>query len=57
MAGIHFVIAMIWQCGLAGTVSSAKRFFASPVALRWMEGITGSVLIFLSSELLVNDQN
>jgi threonine/homoserine/homoserine lactone efflux protein len=57
MAGIHFVIAMIWQCGLAGAVSSAKRFFASPTALKWMEGITGSVLIFLGSKLLLDEQN
>ena len=57
MAGIHFVIAMIWQCGLAGAVSSAKRFFASPVALKWMEGITGSVLIFLGSKLLLDEQS
>jgi threonine/homoserine/homoserine lactone efflux protein len=57
MAGIHFVIAMIWQCGLAGAVSSAKRFFASPVALKWMEGITGSVLIFLGSKLLLDEKN
>ncbi len=57
MAGIHFVIAMIWQCGLAGAVSSAKRFFVSPVALKWMEGITGSVLIFLGSKLLFDGQN
>jgi threonine/homoserine/homoserine lactone efflux protein len=57
MAGIHFVIAMFWQCGLAGAVSSAKRFFASPVALKWMEGITGSVLIFLGSKLLLDEQS
>jgi threonine/homoserine/homoserine lactone efflux protein len=57
MAGIHFLIAMIWQCGLAGAVSSAKRFFASPVALKWMEGITGSVLIFFGSKLLLDEQN
>jgi threonine/homoserine/homoserine lactone efflux protein len=57
MAGIHFVIAMFWQCGLAGAVSSAKRFFASPVALKWMEGMTGSVLIFLGSKLLFDGQN
>jgi threonine/homoserine/homoserine lactone efflux protein len=57
MAGIHFVIAMFWQCGLAGAVSSAKRFFASPVALKWMEGITGSVLIFLGSKLLFDEQS
>jgi threonine/homoserine/homoserine lactone efflux protein len=57
MAGIHFVIAMIWQSGLAGAVSSAKRFFANPLALRWMEGITGSVLIFLGSKLIFDEQN
>jgi threonine/homoserine/homoserine lactone efflux protein len=57
MAGIHFVIAMIWQCGLAGAVSSAKRFFVSPMALKWMEGITGSVLMILGSKLLLDEQN
>jgi threonine/homoserine/homoserine lactone efflux protein len=50
MAGIHFVTATIWQCGLADAVSKAKRLFANPVALKWMEGITGSVLIFLGSK-------
>jgi threonine/homoserine/homoserine lactone efflux protein len=57
MAGIHFVIAMIWQCGLAGAVSSAKRFFANPMALKWMESITGSVLIILGSKLLLDEQS
>ena len=55
MAAIHFVIAMIWQCGLAGAVSSAKRFFASSTAMRWMEGVSGSVLVFLGSKLLLDD--
>ncbi|GAC09241.1 LysE family translocator [Paraglaciecola chathamensis] len=55
MAAIHFVIAMIWQCGLAGAVSSAKRFFASSTAMRWMEGVSGSVLVFLGSKLLFDD--
>ena len=55
MAAIHFFIAMVWQCGLAGAVSSAKRFFASSTAMRWMEGISGSVLIFLGSKLIFDD--
>ncbi|GAC23106.1 hypothetical protein GMES_0806 [Paraglaciecola mesophila KMM 241] len=55
MAAIHFLIAMVWQCGLAGAVSSAKRFFASSTAMRWMEGISGSVLIFLGSKLIFDD--
>jgi threonine/homoserine/homoserine lactone efflux protein len=57
MAGIHFMMAMIWQAGLAGAVSSAKRFFANPAALRWMEGITGSVLICLGAKLILDEQN
>jgi threonine/homoserine/homoserine lactone efflux protein len=57
MAGIHFMMAMIWQSGLAGAVSSAKRFFANPAALRWMEGITGSVLICLGAKLILDEQN
>lgn len=57
MAGVHFVIAMVWQSGLAGAVSSAKRFFASSSALRWMDGVTGSVLIFLGSNLILDEQN
>ena len=55
MAAIHFIIAMVWQCGLAGAVSSAKRFFASSTAMRWMEGVSGSVLVFLGSKLLLDD--
>ncbi|AEE22449.1 Lysine exporter protein (LYSE/YGGA) [Glaciecola sp. 4H-3-7+YE-5] len=55
MAAIHFIIAMVWQCGLAGAVSSAKRFFASSTAMRWMEGVSGSVLVFLGAKLLLDD--
>jgi threonine/homoserine/homoserine lactone efflux protein len=55
MAAIHFIIAMVWQCGLAGAVSSAKRFFASSTAMRWMEGVSGSVLVFLGAKLLFYD--
>ena len=56
MASIHFVIAMVWQCGLAGMISSAKRLFASNSAMRWMEGATGAVLVFLGLKLILDDQ-
>jgi len=56
MAAIHFVIAMVWQCGLVGMVSSAKRLFASNLAMRWMEGATGAVLVFLGLKLVLEDQ-
>ncbi|MEP0357671.1 LysE family translocator [Paraglaciecola sp.] len=54
MAGIHFIIAMLWQSLLAGAVSSAQRFFANRVVLRWMDGITGGVLVFLGSKLILD---
>jgi len=54
MMGIHFVIAMIWQCGIAGMVSSAKRLFASSSVMSWMEGITGAVLVILGLKLILD---
>ncbi|RVU86043.1 LysE family translocator [Leucothrix sargassi] len=54
MAAIHFVIAMIWQCGIAGMVSSAKRLFANSAAMNWMEGVTGAVLVFLGLKLILD---
>ncbi|MFT2090354.1 LysE family translocator [Paraglaciecola sp. 2405UD69-4] len=56
MAAIHFIIAMIWQSGIAGAVGSAKRFFSQGTTLRYMEGITGSVLILLGLKLLLDEQ-
>ncbi|PMH46137.1 threonine transporter RhtB [Vibrio sp. 10N.286.49.B3] len=55
MAAIHFVIAMVWQCGLAGAINSAKQLLSNSSAMRWMEGVTGSVLVFLGVKLLLDD--
>ncbi|WP_019616876.1 LysE family translocator [Psychromonas ossibalaenae] len=56
MAAVHFVIAMLWQCGLAGAVNSAKKLFQSASAMAWMEGLTGTVLILLAVKLLSSDR-
>ncbi len=53
MAAIHFVIAMVWQCSLAGALSKAKVLLKSASFMRWMEGITGFVLIALGVRLLL----
>ena len=53
MAGIHFIIAMIWQCGLAGALSKAKALLKNASFMRWMEGVTGFVLIALGVKLLL----
>ncbi|EIN5958711.1 LysE family translocator [Vibrio cholerae] len=53
MALIHFAIAMVWQCGLAGALSSAKNLLKNASFMRWMEGTTGVVLIALGIKLLL----
>ncbi|ANW25541.1 threonine transporter RhtB [Vibrio coralliilyticus] len=55
MAAIHFVIAMIWQCGLAGTLNSAKNLLKSPKFMRRMEATTGVVLVGLGVKLMVEE--
>lgn len=53
MAAIHFVIAMVWQCGLSGMLNKAKSLLNNASFVRWMEGTTGAVLIVLGIKLLV----
>ncbi|WP_337909738.1 LysE family translocator [Vibrio cholerae] len=54
MAFIHFAIAMVWQCGLAGALSSAKNLLKNASFMRWMEGTTGVVLVALGIKLLLD---
>lgn len=53
MASIHFVIAMIWQSGLALSLSSAKSLLGSNAFLRRMEATTGAVLVGLGIKLMI----
>ncbi len=54
MASIHFVIAMVWQCGMATMVHSAKNWVQNSSAMKWMEGITGVVLVSLGLKLALD---
>ncbi|MGM0913927.1 MAG: LysE family translocator [Pseudomonadota bacterium] len=45
LAGVHFVIANLWQVGVALMVGGAGRLLASPTFARWLNGLTGAVLI------------
>ncbi|WP_282177443.1 LysE family translocator [Vibrio nereis] len=56
MASIHFIIAMVWQCGLAGALSSAKSLLKSARFMNWMEGTTGVVLVSLGVKLMLEDK-
>ncbi len=53
MASIHFVIAMVWQCGLAGALNKAKNLLKNSSFMRWMEGTTGVVLVALGVKLML----
>ncbi|WP_067520808.1 LysE family translocator [Endozoicomonas ascidiicola] len=55
MAGIHFIIAMAWQCGLAGALSSSKKLLNNPSFNKWMEAVTGVVLIGLGIKLIMEE--
>ncbi|OEE71659.1 LysE family translocator [Vibrio genomosp. F6] len=56
MAGIHFMIAMIWQCGLAGALTRAKTLLKGAKFMKWMEGTTGVVLVALGLKLLIEER-
>ncbi|SJL83083.1 LysE family translocator [Vibrio palustris] len=56
MAGLHFLIAMIWQCSVSGLLNKAKHLLKSVKFTRWMEGTTGSVLIALGVKLMIESR-
>ncbi len=56
MASVHFLIAMVWQCGLAGALTKAKSLLQSPRFMHWMEATTGVVLVGLGVKLMLEDR-
>ncbi|MDT0501867.1 MULTISPECIES: LysE family translocator [unclassified Halomonas] len=56
LAGVHFVIANLWQIGVALMVGGAGRWLASPLFARWLNGLTGSVLILFGIRLALERQ-
>lgn len=53
MASIHFIIAMLWQGGIALLVEKAQEMMASEKVTKRIERVTGMVLILLGGNLLV----
>ncbi|MGK2907949.1 MAG: LysE family translocator [Desulfuromonadales bacterium] len=47
LAGLHFVIAMIWQCLLALMVKQLKTWLQRPRVSQLFDGVTGTVMIAL----------
>ncbi|MEH6580265.1 MAG: LysE family translocator [Amphritea sp.] len=55
LAGLHFVIAMIWQSLLALTVNRAKLWLQRPRVSQTFNGLTGSLLVFLGVKLAISE--
>lgn len=51
LAGVHFVIANLWQIGVVLMVGSAARWLAKAWVSRLMEGVTGTVLVLFGLKL------
>lgn len=47
LAGLHFIIAMIWQCLLALMVKQFKRWLQKPRVSQVFDGVTGTVMVAL----------
>jgi RhtB (resistance to homoserine/threonine) family protein len=47
LAGLHFIIAMIWQCLLALMVRQLKGWLQRPRISRMFDGVTGTVMVAL----------
>ena len=47
LAGLHFIIAMLWQCLLALMVRQLKGWLQRPGISRIFDGVTGTVMIAL----------
>ncbi|MCG6658711.1 LysE family translocator [Halomonas campisalis] len=51
LAGVHFVIANLWQIAIAVMVGGAGRLLASRAFARGLSGATGAVLVVLGIRL------
>ncbi len=51
LAGLHFLIAMVWQCLLASAVDQARRWMQNGPVRRTLDGITGTVMVFFGVKL------
>lgn len=51
LAGLHFIIAMIWQCLLALMVKQFKALLQRPRVSQLFDGVTGTVMISLGLQV------
>jgi RhtB (resistance to homoserine/threonine) family protein len=54
LAGIHFILAMVWQSSLAFVMERAKSWLAKPKTNQWLQSLTGCVMVGLGLQLLLS---
>ena len=54
LAGLHFIIAMAWQCLLASVVDWARNWLKTPAVRKTLDGVTGSIMILFGIKLAVD---
>lgn len=54
LAGLHFIIAMIWQCVLALLIKQFKNWLQRPGVGQIFDGITGTVMVALGLRIAVD---
>jgi len=53
VAGLHFLVAMLYQCSLAGMVDKAHLWLRRPGVKRVFDSLTGSILMVIGLRLAV----
>lgn len=54
LAGLHFAIAMVWQCLLASLVNQSKNLLKRSEVHRVLDGLTGSVFMLFGIKLALD---
>lgn len=54
LAGIHFCLAMFYQCALSLMVEQAGRWLSNSYLRRYYDGLTGTVLVLLGLRLAMD---
>ncbi len=54
LAGVHFLLAMLWQCGLAWLVVSFRGLGASVRVKRALNALTGGFFVAIGAKLAMN---
>jgi len=55
VAGLHFCVAMIYQCVLASMVDQSRNWLQKPGVNRIFHGLTGSIMIMIGLKLVTGE--